>query len=289
MAGVAARTGGTVASAVSSPPPQSSDGLGGNESATDDPDPSRRFVWLIPALIAGIAVIVIALFAFGLLDGNGEPTAVPTTTLPSPSTVPVTAPPTPSTTLVEEAVDTTTTTVTTTTIPAPEAIAPVGNPVSLSSLTLKAGGIGPISFGDPAPEAIGRLVSSIGEPSETGAAGESLGLCTGDDGRFVRWDGLTAVVSGSLSDGTFVGYRYDGIPVPTMQLDLSTPSGLRIGDSVARLNEIYTSYQIDYLSAAGTDLFRLSDTDGLLLWGPVTSVEDSGRVEGVYAPDTCSN
>ena len=35
-------------------------------------------------------------------------------------------------------------------------------------------------------------------------------------------------------------------------------------------------------------LFRLSQADDLLLWGPVSSIEDSGRVEGIYAPDACS-
>ncbi|MEA2010976.1 MAG: hypothetical protein U9N78_09755, partial [Actinomycetota bacterium] len=61
------------------------------------------------------------------------------------------------------------------------------------------------------------------------------------------------------------------------------------GDPVSSLNQIYSSYQIDYVSSDGTSLFRLSDADGLLLWGPVSSIEDSGRVEGIYAPDACSS
>ena len=73
-----------------------------------------------------------------------------------------------------------------------------------------------------------------------------------------------------------------------MHLDLATPSGLRVGDPVSVLNRVYAPYQIDYVSSDGTDLFRLSDADGLLLWGPVSSIEDSGRVEGIYAPDVCS-
>ncbi len=289
MAGVGVASTGAVAAPV--PPAPAGEDSGTPEPPPGEPDPdpdgSRNFVWLIPALIAGVAVIVIALFALGLLDGAGETTAAPDTTIPPETTVPVSTTQAPTTTTT--APTTTTSTVPPTTIPAPGMIAPVGNPIPLSSLTLKSGGIGPIAFGDPADEALGRLVSSIGEPSETGAAGEELGLCEGDDGRFARWDGLTAVVSGTIADGTFVGYRFDTVAVPTMQLDLSTPSGLRVGDSVKTLNEIYKSYRIDYVSAAGTDLFQLSDGDGLLLWGPVTSIEPTGRVDGIYAPDACTS
>ncbi len=241
---------------------------------------------MIPALIAAIAVVVVALFLFGVLDETNDATAATATTIPSAPTtaVPTTVPPVPSTTIAP----TTTSSTTTTTIPEPDSFQAVGEPIPVASLTLQASGIGPIAFGDIAPDAIGRLVASLGDPEETGAAGQELGLCDDDEGRFARWAGLTVTVSGTFADGIFAGYRYEDEAVPTMHLDLATPSGLRIGDSVSRLNEIYASYQIDYVSSEGTDLFRLSNADGLLLWGPVSSVEDSGRVEGIYAPDICS-
>ena len=100
---------------------------------------------------------------------------------------------------------------------------------------------------------------------------------------------LSVVISGTFADGTFAGYRYEDVAVPRMHLDLSTPSGLRVGDPISTLNQVYASYQVDYLSSQDTDVFRLSDVDGLLLWGPVSSIEDSGRVEGIYAPDACSS
>lgn len=263
------------------PPPPDADVADGDTT----PDPSQRFVWLIPALIAGAAIIVVALFGLGLLDGEAEPEAA---AAPTVAPTPTTAAPTTTT----EAPTTTTapsTTTTTTTIPEPADIPPVGNAISMSSLTLKAGGIGPVVLGDGALDAVGRLVASLGRPEETGIADETLGLCPGEDGRFVRWSGLTAVVSGTLEDGTFVGYRYEEEPVPTMHVDLATPSGLRLGDPVSALKETYSSYQIDFVSDGGTDLFRLSDADGLLLWGPVSSIEDSGRVEGIHSPDACTS
>lgn len=262
-------------------PPQPDDDI---SDEVPPSDPSQRFVWLIPALVAGAAVIVVALFGFGLLDGETDPEAV---AAPSVAPTPTTAAPTttsqaPTTTGAPN-------TTTTTTIPDPVAIAPVGDAISMSSLTLKAGGIGPVAFNEAASDAVGRLVASLGRPAETGVADETLGLCPGEDGRFVRWAGLTVVVSGTLEDGDFVGYRYEEEAVPIMHLDFATPSGLRLGDPVSALNEIYSTYQIDYLSDGGADLFRLSDADGLLLWGPVSSIEDSGRVEGIHAPDACGS
>ncbi|MGB5433887.1 MAG: hypothetical protein WBO21_12825 [Acidimicrobiia bacterium] len=248
-------------------------------------DPSQRFVWLIPALIAGAAVIVIALFGFGFLDDNTEPTAAPEAVA---TPVPTTAAQT-TTTQAPTTTAAPSTTTTSTTIPGPASIEPVGNAIPMSSLTLKAGGIGPLVIGDAAPDALGRLVASLGRPEEVGVAGAEMGLCEGDEGRFVRWAGLTVVVTGTLADGVFAGYRFEEQAVPTMHLDLATPSGLRVGDPLSSLNEVYAAYQIDYVSDGGTDLFRLSDEEGLLLWGPVSSIEDSGRVEGIHSPDACSS
>jgi hypothetical protein len=291
MAGVAAVADGATVETpevVVSAPPAPAMEIADLPPGDEDPpqEPNGRFNWLIPALIGAVAIVVLALFAFGVLDGTENATAAPVTTLPpTPTTaVPTTVPPAPATTA-----DPVTTTTTTTTIPEPSSFEAAGAAIPASSLTLTANGIGPIAFGDAASDATGRLVASLGEPEETGAAGEEMGLCLDDDGRFVRWAGLSVVISGTFADGTFAGYRYEDVAVPRMHLDLSTPSGLRVGDPISTLNQIYASYQIDYLSSQDTDVFRLSDADGLLLWGPVSSIEDSGRVEGIYAPDACSS
>ncbi|MEN8234831.1 MAG: hypothetical protein ABFR89_07895 [Actinomycetota bacterium] len=257
----------------------------------EDPpdDPNRTFVWLIPALVGTAALVVLALFGFGILDDSSAPVAQGTTVPTAPPTTaaaaPITVAPAPTTV----APAPTTTSTTTTTIPDASSLAAVGDPVAVPSLKLRAGGIGPIDFGTPADEAIGRLVASLGQPDETGAAGEELGLCADEEGRFARWAGFTAVVSGLFDGGTFAGYRFDEQAVPTFHLDLATPSGVRLGDTVSFLNKTYASYQIDYVTAGGTDVFHLSDADGLLLWGPVSSTEDSGRIEGIYSPDSCSS
>jgi hypothetical protein len=192
-------------------------------------------------------------------------TAAPTTTTPPPTTVP------------------------TTTIPASSQIGVFGDPVPISRLTLKADGIGPIEVGTPASEAIGRLVASLGTPEAIGIAGQEYGLCADEDGRVIRWAELNVIVSGTLVEGLFVGYRYEEQSVPTGTIDLATPSGIHLGDDIATLNEVYARYSISYETVGGESTFRLSQNEELLLWGLVSSTEENGRIEGIYSPPACGS
>jgi hypothetical protein len=259
---------------------------------TDDhaAPPPVTFRSAIPIVLGLSVAAVVAMFGFGLLDGDppdsqADVVATPSTTLP-PTTAdrtPVTATPTPTTTTPPP------TTAPTTTIPAPANLGVSGDPVPISRLTLKADGIGPIEVGTPATEAIGRLVASLGTPEVIGIAGEEYGLCAGEDGRVIRWAELNAIVSGTIVGGSFVGYRYEEQAVPTGTIDLATPSGIRLGDDIATLNEIYARYSISYETAGGESTFRLSQDEELLLWGPVSSTEDNGRIEGIYSPPSCGS
>ena len=252
--------------------------------ADDEDERAPRFRRAIPILLGLSALGVIAMFASGLLDANPAEPAPPTaqTTATTQATAPPTSAPAPTTTAPPP-----TTTSPTTTIPAPSLIGASGDPVVTSRLTLKAGGIGPIETGTPAQEALGRLVASLGAPEEVGVAGTEHGLCQGDDGRYVRWAQLTVIVLGTVTDGTFVGYRYQEPSVPTSLINLATPSGIRLGDDVATLNETYASFTITYETVAGATTFRLFEDAELLLWGPVSSTDDNGRIEGIYSPAAC--
>lgn len=256
---------------------------------TDDPaaTPPVTFRRAIPIVLGLSALAVVAMFGFGLLDeepsSSPDEIAAPPTTLPA-TTIPETA--------VTAAPTTTTpppTTVPTTTIPAPSDVAIFGDPVLVTRLTLKADGIGPIEVGTPASEAIGRLVASLGAPEEIAAAGEDHGLCAGEDGRVIRWAELNAIVSGTLTDGSFVGYRYQEPAVPTGTIDLATPSGIHLGDDIATLNEVYARYSISYETTGDASTFSLAQDGELLLWGPVSSTEESGRIEGIYSPPSCGS
>jgi hypothetical protein len=47
------------------------------------------------------------------------------------------------------------------------------------------------------------------------------------------------------------------------------------------------SYTVSFEVIEGKDFFRLSDGGDLLLWGPVTSTDPQGTIEGIYSPDPC--
>jgi len=172
-------------------------------------------------------------------------------------------------------------------VPGPAAFPAAGSPIAPSQLTLKAGGVGPLRLGDPITEVAGRLTASLGTADATGAVTDEL--CAGDEGIWIRWGALQALFRGDATTGTFAGYRY----ALTADMDpavaiLRTPSGLRLGDSVADLERIYTRFGITYTTdATGANVFRLLDGETLLLWGPISSPEPDGTVEGIYSPVTC--
>ncbi len=281
-AAIAAETPGGATVAVTEPPAQPGEQLT-VDLTSDEPDERPSSFRLPIAIVLTVsATAVFAMFAFGLLDG-GEDVDGASTTASVPTTTPPTSTTLPPTTTAPPA----TTTVPTTTIPEPASIAAAGDPVELSRLTLKADGIGPIDIGSPAPEALGRLAASLGTPDMIGAAGAEYGLCAGADGRIVRWAELTAVIDGTIATGSFVGFRFEEPAVPTSHVDLATPSGLRLGDDLRTLNEVYARYDVVYETIGEASAFYLYDGDELLLWGPISSAEETGRVEGIYSPPPC--
>lgn len=260
-----------------------------------DPPPKKRrewSIWAIPALLAVAVIAVYSLILLGAFDGSDEAaTTVPTTTA---TTVAATAAPTPETAApTTEAPATTTTTTepptTTTTIPGPETLVAGDDAVSPSRLTLRSGGVGPIEFEAPAPEAVGTLVASLGDADETGSEGIEAWLCPGEEGMWARFAEFTAIVSGDFATGTFVGYTFAEPDGPaTAHIDLATHSGIRVGDSIADLESTYSQFVITYDVIDGETHFRLLEGEELLLWGPVSSIDSGGRVLGIYSPPLCT-
>lgn len=257
-----------------------------------DPPPKKRrdwSMWAIPALLAVAVIAVYALIFFGAFDGSNDSA---TTT---PTTIAIAAPATPETTVppTTEAPATTTTTTepptTTTTIPGPETLIASGDAVSPSRLTLRAAGVGPIEFETPAPEALGTLITSLGEADETGSDGIEPWLCPGAEGMWVRFAELTAIFAGDFETGTFVGYSFAEPSGPvTAHIDLTTHSGIRVGDSIADLEATYSQFVITYDVIDGETHFQLFEGEDLLLWGPVSSIDSGGRVLGIYSPPLCT-
>jgi hypothetical protein len=260
----------------------------------------------IPVMIALALVAAFATVQF--LRGGDDattdqvapppPEVAPTvavTSLPSVAPAATTTAP-PSTTAAPPAttIPPTTTTTTTTTITPPPFIEPIGDPIAIDDLVLSVVGIGPLDFGDSGDQVLGRIAASLGQPgADTGRVdfGPS-DRCEAGTRREVRWGPLTIVTEFDQDGGErFHSFRVDvrDPAVTGPASGLQTLSGLKAGDTVGELQDIYGSgFTIDYTQhEAEGDRFELRSRQGLLLWGPVTSTERDGTVLGIFSTDAC--
>ncbi len=260
--------------------------------------PAQANPWLVGLAVA-VVLAAVSIVAFGLLSPDQQAAA------PSSSTS-STSPEGSSTTEGEGSTttgggETSTTngsgTVTTSSLPdgGTPPITPVGEAIPMAELQMTVNDIGPLDFGADGDEVLGRLVATFGEPTQdTGfSVGDgSWGECAGDSVRIVQWGPLSVVVKGQVGNSQFVSYRldlrYGGITSPTT--DIQTRSGLRVGDEVGQLKEIYSGFAIEFVVDANVGLvFELREQLGgdLLLWGPVESSDDDALVTGIYSPNSC--
>ena len=242
------------------------------EPAEGDYEKSRT-AWLVPA---GLVIVILAAVAWLVFAGDDSPS---TTTVAALSSTTV------SETTTSAAATTTTQAPTTTAIvfPLPGDWPPQGEPIDTADLTLKQTAIGPIDIGTPIGDVAGVLTSSLGEATASGIDG----LCPPDEAYWLEFGQLTAVFDGFDSDAVFVSYRYDEAQGTDPDLGLQTLSGIAIGDTVEDLINTYTQFTISFEIIDSRDFFRLSDGGDLLLWGPVSSVDPAGLIEGIYSPTAC--
>lgn len=266
------------------PPPTSLDDTG--EFSFDDwtlpPEakPSRA-KWLIPIVLF---FAVAALWSLVFLNRNQSqpPTALDTTTTLVPSTTTTVTPTT-------VAVATTEPPSTTTTLPPPASPSAIeweasGTPIATADLVLKASGIGPVDLGSTIAETTGALVASLGPAQDAGLETDS---CKGTERYWLGWGSLTVYFDGFDSDAVFVAYRNEDVGRDTSGPAFRTLSGLKLGDTIGTLLATYPSYTVTFELLEGQNVFRLLERSELLLWGPVSSVETSGTVEGIFSPDAC--
>ena len=258
---------------------------------------------LLTGLIVALLLIVLSISIFQLLRNDddtpataGTPTA---TTAGSTTAAPDATPGVPTT--IENTTPTSGSPATTVAVSVPGSFEPYtasGDAIAIPNLAMKVDGLGPISFGTGAREAMGRLIASLGEPDEdTGpvVSTGAYGSCATKLARTVRWGPFVAVVViDDDSTEIFGGYRLDfayaveGLGSPATELE--TLSGLKAGMSVVALQDIYKGFQVTYevIADLGTTFqLRSSSSGNLLLWGPVTSDDSNGIVLGIYAPDAC--
>ncbi len=248
---------------------------------------------LLTGMVVGLLLVVasIALFQLFSSDGGDLGTATDTTL-----TGETTAAPGATSTTVPDGENTDATPADTDGTGAPsgefEPYTGQGDPVPVEELTLASDGVGPIALGRPAAEAVGRLIASLGDPTDdTGprpSSGE-FGVCDEDSERIVFWGPFAAViVVDPDATETFGGFRldlsYGGFS--NEAAELGTLSGIRLGDSFRNLQEIYDSFEVE--EGEDSDLGQIwtvssIETGNLLLWGPLAE----GAVRGIYSPDAC--
>lgn len=241
------------------------------------------------AVLAALVVVTVASFQLLARDPDTGPRPATTTTAPSDGS---------SDTTVADASGTTAdpSAETTTTEPSPT-VAAVGDPIPLAELQLARNSIGPIDFGLPADQALGRLAASLGPPDSDSGDGVStgeFGSCVDVYERTVRWGPLIVIVNhDSAGVPVLAGYRLDSSQsFISPASDLTTLSGLKAGNSVAELESIYggsfaINYDVDPTVGNIYELIR--DSDGArVLWGPVTGSTADDVVLGIFSPEPCT-
>lgn len=263
--------------------------------------PSRRRWWLA---LGSLVAVMAAIGVVWLLAGSSPSDAIapPVTSSVAPTTsgaltalptVPVTVTPT---TAVPPTTTTTTSTTTSTIAAVPPFIEPIGKGFSVNELPLHSLGMGPLRFGSDADQVLGVLAASLGQPNrDTGSIGSrgEYGTCPGDEIREVQWGPLVIVsLTGSEAGTTFYGYRVDGrLPDATgPALELQTLAGLKIGDTVPTLTDIYADRYTVSLTTdpSGGPEFEILSGRTVLLWGPLTSLDETGTVQGIFSAATCA-
>ena len=245
-------------------------------------------------LVGAVGALAVLAFAFsGVLGGNGDDTAAPATisaetTETSTATTNTTGATTTSPTTTASTTSTTTSSTTTTTTTTLPPIEPVGAAIAVEDLTLGAFALGPLAFNDDAPY-LGRLVASLGQPDGRIEGDTDLGLCEGDVGVAYTWDGLTAIFRVDGDEELFAGYRLDATDSDHPTQSITSRSGLEVSHTVATLDAIYLQSGLAFEEIDGVQHFLLlrSSDNATLLWGPVTSSESDGIVEGIYSPQIC--
>ncbi len=271
---------------------------GSIETAPDDPfdgsgapPPLPPRSPLLTGLVLGLLLIVVSIALFQLLGDDGAGDAAATGT-----SQPAGEPSNDGTTDAGTTADETPADTATAGNGTPVSFDPylsVGTPIPIEDLPLRVDGIGDIKFGQPAADAIGRLIASLGDPdSDTGprlSVGE-WGVCLGDTERVVIWGPFAAIVVVD-PDGTetFAGYRFDFAlgGFSSEAANLTTLSGLSAGTSYRQLQLTYEDFDVRRTDDPELGpVWRLfsANTGALLLWGPI---EGDDIVSGIYAPDAC--
>jgi hypothetical protein len=145
---------------------------------------------------------------------------------------------------------------------------------------LRGNGLGAAAFGQPAPVAFAALRQILGAPNSAKPV-DLVGNCTIDSA--MEWRAMTAY----FFHGAFVGYATGSLLGGSANAgpsDVTTASGLRIGDPLTRAAELYgASLRTSY--AQGGSWFVVTPTGTLAgyLTSEVNSTRPAPRIADITA------
>lgn len=249
-------------------------------------------VWQRNTLIglAAFAFLAWAIAGIVALNDDQQPTAapVPSTTMPPAPASTTTAVPAPASTV--PATTTTTTVPATTTVP-PTTVPPTTVPPALI-LTLGGDGLGTVTFGAEAQQAVDDLTAILGSPEDDSDWVDSFGpfgTCPGTQVRGIQWGALLALFTdGDTEFGTgqhFFTYSLSHY-FSNVDHDLTTAAGIGLGATKGDLNSTYgPDVTITKDDLIGSDVFVVDVGSPAFLWGIID--DDSKEVAVISGGRGC--
>lgn len=158
-------------------------------------------------------------------------------------------------------------------------------------IVLEPDGLGIVSFGDDADDAIAAVTAVLGEPSEDSGWVEPLTIstCAGSEARAVAWGSLYLYFSDESSRATgsrhLIGYSYGSVSeLGGPPQGLSTPEGIGLGTTVEFLRAAYDAVVVE---AGEEGLVEPNFYVDESLSGRLTGGEDDDLVTVIIGGDPC--
>ena len=244
------------------------------------------------ALVAILLAAALVLTLLAIFRGDEDSVAAPITTSEGPTTIETTttaepADPTSTTGPSTTGSSTTGTSATSTTGPSTT----LANP--LSALALSPTGIGDVTFGTDAEEAVAQLALVLGTPTEDTGWTASFDTCPGTEARVVRWTSLQVFLTNGATDWAPEGTRHffhfgQSILAGGGELiDLNTTTGIGINSTLGQLTADYGD-EVTIVDDPVFGPFWELDVPGAgVLWGTAGAMGENGMIDSINGASGC--
>ena len=158
-------------------------------------------------------------------------------------------------------------------------------PLSMASLVLSADGLGPLSFGTQAAQALGALTQALGRAESSTIVPQGT---TCDATRIFRWKDLDVLVNevGGRSGGRagLVGWSV-GVTAPS-GLGLKTEKGLGTGQTVSAFRAAYGE-SVSIAQGESGPILTITASNGVLT-GEADGLSDASKIKTLRAGVACA-